>query len=151
MDWGALSTWTRGTWGVGGWQDGQQDAPGPAVCPSERIQLACGWCGPTSRVSLGCGQWVVTSPPWRWRLSKETVGSPTPLRSPSAPVLGLSPSAQDPKIPWHHSRSWGGARPRSRVQVFLREARLVVEGKEEAFPGCNGVAGSVDECTKGDP
>lgn len=90
-------------------------------------------------------------PAWRRRHSKETAGPPESLRSPSALVLGLGPLTQDPKIPWHYSRSRGGAGPRSREQGFLREARLVVEGKEEAFPGWNGVAGSVDECTKGHP
>lgn len=33
---------------------------GPAIQPSKRIRLACGWCGPTGWVSAGCG--LVTVP-----------------------------------------------------------------------------------------
>lgn len=36
------------------------DELGPAVCLSKRIRLACGLCGPTGWVSIGC--WLARVP-----------------------------------------------------------------------------------------
>ena len=41
---------------MGGREDRQRaDELGPAIQPSMRLWLACGWCGLTGWVSVGCG------------------------------------------------------------------------------------------------